>query len=148
MKKIIFYLFFAFSLLSTASAQTDSLDMKSGKLTVRVNDWEWVTSIVGLNEDFDGVNDSVRAELKSITYPSGTTLITVDSITNREALLLDAFLRIRVNQANQQAYSRIVTALRAMNSTYINNRLTARDDVEALEFTNQRAIGKKRIRRN
>jgi hypothetical protein len=148
MKKTFFYLIMTFSLSSLASAQADSLDMKSGKVSNRVNDWEWVLSVIGNNEDFEGVVDSVRVKLKSITYPAGTAQITIDSITNREALLLDAFLRIRINQANQQAYSRIVISLRAMNSTFINNRLTARDDAEDFEFTNQRAIGKKRIRRN
>lgn len=148
MKTILLSLIVLFSL--NATAQTDSSQLRSGKLSLRMNDWEYVTTFMSYNPLYENVFDSIKNRIRPLTnaqYPAGTTLVTVDSVQNSELVAMCLVIRNEFNSQTQAAIIRITTAVRALNNTWINNQLDAIDASESAAFINRRTDGKFKLRR-
>jgi hypothetical protein len=144
MKKILTLLLILVSLNSFAQ---DTTYRRSGKLTLRLNDWEFIAQTLRSDVNTVALFDSIKVRLRPPTiYPSqGTDLVTVDSVVNIEAKTLAGNLHRKYHSSNRAACERVFTAIRAMNAdpTHWLNR--ALDDMSAAkdaDFANDKATGK------
>lgn len=145
MKQLLTIIILLFSLQSFA--QTDSSALRSGKLTLRVNDWELIATYIAYTNTYESLFDSVKARIRAIqNYPSGTTNVTVDSVTNYELNALCYALKNSYNKSTATATDRIVTAIKAV-SVWVTNRQNEWDADEDNAFTGKRAAGKAMLRK-
>jgi hypothetical protein len=143
MKKILFSLLILASI--GGSAQTDSSAMIAGAITLRTNDFELVVRRTAFNASTEVMYDSIKIRMQAFgsNYPSGTTTWTVGGMRNGELVSLSQLLKARYTKANSTEIDRIHTAIRAINSTYVNSRLDGIDAAEQSEITLEKQLGKK-----
>ncbi len=145
MKKIITAIAILISLQSFA--QVDSSALRSGKLTLRVNDWEYVATFVAYTNIYESLFDSIKAKIRALPiYPAGATNITVDSVTNFELNNLCYNLKNTYNKSNSTATDRIVTAIKAI-SVWVTNRQNEWDADEDATLTGKKNTGKLMLRK-
>ncbi len=127
--------------------QVDSSTLRSGKLTLRVNDWEYIATFVAYTATYESLFDSIKARIRSLqNYPSGATNITVDSVTNYELNQLCYALKNTYNKSNSTATDRIISVIRAI-SVWVTNRQNEWDADENATLTGKRNTGKLMLRK-
>jgi len=132
-----------------SDTQTDIRYLTSGPLTLRTNDWELVAFIIAYHERYENLFDAIKLKMRALTtYPSGTTNVTVDVVTNGEAVELAAALLGNYREANASAIGRILTTLKAMpGQTWVNEQITEMQAREQVAFNERRQEGKRRLRK-
>lgn len=130
-------------------AQIDSATQRSGKLSLRMNDWEYITTLIAFTNTYEDLYDSLKVKarpLSNAAYPGGTTLVTIDSITNAELNSLCYTLKSGYTKATSVAADRIITAIRSI-STYAAYRQDQLDAEETSQFNIKRNLGRAILRR-
>lgn len=147
MKNIILTLVLLSSI--NAFAQVDSATLRSGKLSLRINDWEYIAPVISFNNAYEDLYDSIKNRLRplsNVNYPSGTTVITIDSVTNGELNALCYTLKMYYNRSASATVDRILTAIRSI-STYTTFRQDVWDADELATFNSRRTLGKNILRK-
>ena len=147
MKKLVFILSLFCSLV--ASAQTDSSKLTSGPLTLRVNDWELAATYIAFNQSYEDLYDSIKIRARAfVSYPAGTTNVSVSKVNNGEAVALARVLLGSYTEANASAIGRIITALKGMTGqTWVNTQITAMQARDQANFTDRRTEGRRILRK-
>ena len=136
-------------LISFSAYSQDSSAMRSGKFIIRMNDWEYITQVIAHNQTYEDMYDSIKNRIRPLSnanYPAGTTLVTVDSITNYELNSLCYAVRTGYNKSTAATADRVITAARLI-STYVQYRQDLWDADEKNIFDARRATGKQILRR-
>ena len=143
MKKILLLIAVAFTI--QAQAQVDSSLLRSGKLGLRMADWELIVpefkTYINVFEDvFDSLKNRIRP-LARINYPANLTIITIDSITNNELLQMVLITKNKFTKSTSQEFNRIEIAVRAI-SPWATSRLNLFDAEENAAVNGIKQIGK------
>jgi len=147
MKNILLAATLLFSV--SAFSQTDTSLLRSGKFSLRMNDWEFIIPIIANNPVYEDLFDSIKVKIRPLSnanYPSGLTIVTVDSVTNLELNALCYAVKNNYNKSTSSTVDRIVSAAR-LNSTFVRYRQDLWDADEENIFNNRRADGKTRLRK-
>jgi hypothetical protein len=142
MKYAIFLLALLFSL--TASAQADSTKLYSYGVQIRANDLENSLPIFLSSETYEDLFQLIQAKYQN-GAPSGSTLITLDSVRN-DALVGWYTYLMQLQTGMSGAYSnRIRTALKAApTSTFVISQCNS---IDATWSAQQTAVGNEGRRR-
>jgi hypothetical protein len=150
--KLATILIFCLSFFSQVQAQADTTKLKSGKLSLRLNDFEFVKPYIADREFFEALNDSLTLRLAPPKiYPaSGTTVVSIDSVTNGELVRLYEILKRKYNKATETIVNRVEDSIRKINppNHYVNRQMDIADSIENVETkTNILKEGKRRLKR-
>jgi hypothetical protein len=127
---------------SIGYAQVDTSQLRSGKLTLKVSDWEYVATFIN-NESYEGLFDSLKFKVRAMpVYPAPTALITVDSVINSELNYLCFAIKSAYTKANSAASDRIATAIVNLNPWLAHKQGIWDTDSNNI-FENKKKNGKK-----
>jgi hypothetical protein len=143
MKKIIFILLLI-PILSSSQETNISV-------TLQARDCEFIGSFTGSDDLYQDLDSLLKNKFRpGSTAPSGTTNVVITGITNTVWFRVCYFLRRKSTalNGNNNPFTRTDAALRAASNTWLTNAL----DADAVDwdldgYTNDRAIGRKRLKK-
>lgn len=130
-----------------ASAQTDSSKLYSYNVALQARDLENIYPLVASSEVYEDLFDLVKAKYKA-NNPSGSTLVTLDSVRNDALLGIYTYL-LQLQNGLTGAYSnRIRTVLKAApTSTYVIRQAQGIDVIWSEQQNAIQAEGQRRYQR-
>lgn len=124
-KTILSLVVVCFSL--AASAQIDSTKMKVS-LTLQTRDWLYISQHIKHTDEFERLYDSIKLRIYPVTNPYSTATGTIDSISVGNLLTISRAMRSRSYGVVLFPFTRINTAIRAINNAYLQSQLDVMDD--------------------
>lgn len=114
-------------------------------ITPRASDLEYIASF-SFSDVTENLYDSVKAKFRVQSPPTGNTTV---SITGATGDWIDIFVKLRNDPTALKSLctNRIEALLRAVNQSYLTNRLDAMDSADQSTFTTMRAVGRFKLRR-
>ncbi|HEU4901179.1 MAG TPA: hypothetical protein VFT06_00265 [Flavisolibacter sp.] len=130
-----------------ANAQTDSSKLYSYNVALQARDLENIYPIIASSEVYEDMFDLVKAKYKQ-NNPSGSTLVTLDSVRNDALVGIYTYLMQLQNGLTGAYSNRVRAALKAApTSTYVINQVNI---IDAIWNTQQNAVqaeGQRRFQR-
>lgn len=111
----------------SASAQIDSTQIKAS-LNLEVRDWLYVSDGIKHRDQFERLYDSLKARVHTVVNPQSTVKAKIDSIPVGNLIEIARALRSRPYGVSFPVFTRINTAIRAVNNSYLQNQLDLIDD--------------------
>lgn len=142
MKKILTILSLIFVI--NANAQ----DSTKIQVSIQSRDAKYISAISSkdLNEEFfDAVKFKYR--VLPVNIPTGVTLVQIDSIYTIDWIAIYTNLKNNPTALNAGCTGRVETILRAVNQSYLNNRLDAINASILVSFVTMQEVGLFKFRR-
>lgn len=142
MKSILF----ALLLFATVVKAQDNEETKV-TVILQARDCEFIGLYVAHAPEFEELFDAMKAKFRIASPPSGTTVVTIDTIPIGQWLNVSAKLRTASYAIIGSVWARYDAALRTASNTFMTAQLNAMDAADTEVFTNYRLVGRAKLRR-
>ena len=148
MKKVITILAVFFAFTQTLKAQTvDSTGIKDSveiTLSIQARDVEYISGFIWNNDFYENLVDSIKPAYRKLVNPTATTPVLVKGYT-KDFIEVVKMLRNDVCAIKNNADTRIINLLNALNVPYINTKITGFTDADNSQFQYGKSAGKWRL---
>ena len=148
MKKVITILAVIFAFTQTLKAQTvDSTGIKDSveiTLSIQARDVEYISGFIWNNDFYENLVDSIKPAYRKLVNPTPTTVVKVTGYT-KDFIEVVKMLRNDVCAIKNNADTRIVSLLNALNIPYINTQLQDFASADNSQFQYGKSAGKWRL---
>ena len=149
MKRIVLILSVIFAFTQTLKAQTviDSTGIKDSveiTLSIQARDVEYISGFIWNNEFYESLVDSIKPAYRKLVNPTPTTVIKVTGYT-KDFIEVVKMLRNDVTAIKNNADTRIISLLSALNVPYINSKIQGFTDADNIQFQYGKSAGKWRL---
>ena len=148
MKKVITILAVILAFTQTLKAQTvDSTGIKDSveiTLSIQARDVEYISGFIWNNDFYENLVDSIKPAYRKLVNPTPTTVIKVTGYT-KDFIEVVKMLRNDVCAIRNNADTRIINLLNALNVPYINTKIQGFTDADNSQFQYGKSAGKWRL---
>ena len=148
MKKVITILAVILAFTQTLKAQTvDSTGIKDSveiTLSIQARDVEYISGFIWNNDFYENLVDSIKPAYRKLVNPTATTPVVIKGYT-KDFIEVVKMLRNDVCAIKNNADTRIVSLLNALNVPYINTKIQGFTDADNSQFQYGRRAGKWRL---
>ena len=148
MKRIVIILSVFFAFTQTLKAQTvDSTGIKDSveiTLSIQARDVEYISGFIWNNDFYENLVDSIKPAYRKLVNPTATTPVVIKGYT-KDFIEVVKMLRNDVCAIKNNADTRIVSLLNALNVPYINTKIQGFTDADNSQFQYGRRAGKWRL---
>lgn len=141
MKKLIILLFL---FAGAASAQIDSSLVKINA-SIQARDVELIAGLLPYSEEYEDSYDAAKVKFRVQTPPTGTTNVSIDSVTVGTWLNIWLVLKRNPYAIGASADSRIETVLRAKNNAWLTGKINALIVDGTNYYNHLKDLGRKRL---
>jgi len=147
MKRILLILA-VLAFTQTTKAQTvDSTGIKDSveiTLSIQARDVEYISGFIWNNEFYESLVDSIKPAYRKLVNPTPTTVVKVTGYT-KDFIEVVKMLRNDVCAIKNNADTRIISLLSALNVPYINTKIQGFTDADNSQFQYGKSAGKWRL---
>jgi len=147
MKRILLILA-VLAFTQTLKAQTvDSTGIKDSveiTLSIQARDVEYISGFIWNNEFYENLVDSIKPAYRKLVNPTFATPVIISGYT-KDFIEVVKMLRNDVCAIKNNADTRIVNLLNALNVPYINTKIQGFTDADNSQFLHGRSAGKWRL---
>lgn len=140
MKKAILLLFVLASLICK------SQDSVRVIISVQARDVEYIGSFLYHDNNSEDLYDTLKRKFRIANPPTGNTIVSVSGYTQDWISVLSR-LNNDPTAIKALCTKRVTDLLRAVNQTYLTNKLNAMDTADADTFQSMRQFGRSKLRR-
>ena len=148
MKKVITILAVILAFTQTLKAQTvDSTGIKDSveiTLSIQARDVEYISGFIWNNDFYENLVDSIKPAYRKLVNPTATTPVIINGYT-KDFIEVVKMLRNDVCSIKNNADTRIVSLLNALNVPYINTQLQDFASADNIQFQYGKSAGKRRL---
>ena len=148
MKKVITILAVIFAFTQTTKAQTvDSTGIKDSveiTLSIQARDVEYISGFIWNNDFYENLVDSIKPAYRKLVNPTPTTVVKVTGYT-KDFIEVVKMLRNDVCAIKNNADTRLISLLSALNIPYINTQLQDFASADNGQFQYGKSAGKWRL---
>ena len=148
MKRIVLILSVILAFTQTLKAQTvDSTGIKDSveiTLSIQARDVEYISGFIWNNDFYENLVDSIKPAYRKLVNPTPTTVVKVTGYT-KDFIEVVKMLRNDVCAIKNNADTRIISLLTALNVPYINSKITGFTDADNSQFQYGKSAGKRRL---
>lgn len=142
MKKILIILtVLAFTLQSKAQTVDDSVEIT---LPIQARDVEYMAGFIYNVEFYESLVDSIKPAYRKLVNPGATTTVKITGYT-KDFIEVVKMLRNDVTAIKNNADTRIISLLSALNVPYINSKIQGFTDADNIQFQYGKSAGKWRL---
>jgi hypothetical protein len=147
MKRILLILA-VLAFTQTTKAQTvDSTGIKDSveiTLSIQARDVEYISGFIWNNEFYENLVDSIKPAYRKLVNPTATTPVVIKGYT-KDFIEVVKMLRNDVCAIKNNADTRIISLLSALNVPYINSKIQGFTDADNIQFQYGKSAGKRRL---
>ena len=148
MKRIVLILSVIFAFTQTLKAQTvDSTGIKDSveiTLSIQARDVEYISGFIWNNDFYENLVDSIKPAYRKLVNPTPTTVVKVTGYT-KDFIEVVKMLRNDVCAIKNNADTRLISLLSALNIPYINTQLQDFASADNGQFLYGRSAGKRKL---
>lgn len=148
MKRIVLILSVILAFTQTTKAQTvDSTGIKDSveiTLSIQARDVEYISGFIWNNEFYESLVDSIKPVYRKLVNPTPTTVVKVTGYT-KDFIEVVKMLRNDVCAIKNNADTRLISLLSALNIPYINTKITEFNNTDNSQFQYGKSAGKWRL---
>lgn len=147
MKRILLILA-VLAFTQTTKAQTvDSTGIKDSveiTLSIQARDVEYISGFIWNNDFYESLVDSIKPAYRKLVNPTPTTVVKVTGYT-KDFIEVVKMLRNDVCAIKNNADTRLINLLSALNVPYINTKIQGFTDADNSQFQYGKIAGKWRL---
>jgi len=148
MKKVITILAVILAFTQTLKAQTvDSTGIKDSvviTLSIQARDVEYISGFIWNNDFYESLVDSIKPAYRKLVNPTATTPVVIKGYT-KDFIEVVKMLRNDVCAIKNNADTRLISLLSALNIPYINTKITEFNNADNSLFQYGKSAGKWRL---
>jgi len=148
MKKVITILAVILAFTQTLKAQTvDSTGIKDSveiTLSIQARDVEYISGFIWNNDFYESLVDSIKPAYRKLVNPTATTPVVIKGYT-KDFIEVVKMLRNDVCAIKNNADTRLISLLSALNIPYINTKITEFNNADNSQFQYGKSAGKWRL---